>query len=103
MKVTTETDCKRNVDTGRVGKEKVTQTPGMYALLYLHKRYDDLRNALKATFWSEPCTPDLHRKGKTAFKRGRWRVEVAVGGRGVPGFVSQAMVSPLLLLQQTVI
>lgn len=33
----TETDCKRNVDTGRTEKGKVTQTLGMYALLYLHK------------------------------------------------------------------
>lgn len=41
--------------------EKWKVTPGVYALVYLHKVVN-LRNTSKAAFWSEPCTPNLHSK-----------------------------------------
>lgn len=54
-------DCKRGMETKRMEKYKVTQTAGMCALCI---KYEDLRNTSIATFWSEPCTPNLHSKGK---------------------------------------
>lgn len=50
----------------RTEDEKWRVTPGIYALVYLHKVVN-LRNTSKAAFWSEPCTPNLQRN--TAFKQ----------------------------------
>lgn len=45
----------------RTRKEKL-QICTVLSAIYI--KYVDLRNTSKATFWSEPCTPDLHSKGK---------------------------------------
>ena len=53
-------------------KEEVTQTPGMYSLS-IYIKYVDLKIKKTITsrraLWSESCTPNLHSKGKMAFKR----------------------------------
>lgn len=69
MKATTEDRLwekygDRDWENKRTEKERVTPTPDKYTHFCICIKYVDLRNTWKATFWSEPCTPDLHSRGK---------------------------------------
>lgn len=63
-----QTDCKRNMETETERREGWRKRKLLKLQICMHFciciRCEDLRNTSKATFWSEPCRPDLHSRGK---------------------------------------
>ncbi len=94
----THTDCKRNVETETEIMERWRNRKILKLQICKHFficiRYVDLRNTSKATFWSEPCRPDLHSKGKQ--HSNMWETESQNGcGRKERAYFHESLLNPM--------